>query len=71
MKKLLRYIGLALGGLLGLICVAALVIYVRSESMLRRHYEAEPQPLAEAPPELVAQGYRLARLRGCLSCHGV
>jgi hypothetical protein len=38
--------------------------------ILRRHYEAEPQPLVAAPPELVAQGYRLARLHGCLSCHG-
>ena len=38
--------------------------------MLRRHYRAEPQALVKAPPELVAQGYRLARLHGCLSCHG-
>jgi cytochrome c553 len=70
MKKLLRIVGFGLGGLLGLIGVAALVIHVWSEVILRRHYVAEPQPLAEAPPELVAQGYRLARLHGCLSCHG-
>jgi cytochrome c553 len=70
MKKPLRILGLGLGGLLGLIGVAAVVIYVWSEVILQRHYEAEPQPLVEAPPELVAQGYRLARLHGCLSCHG-
>jgi cytochrome c553 len=70
MKKLLRILGFGLGGLLGLIGVAAVVILVWSEIILRRHYAAEPQSLAEAPPELVAQGYRLARLHGCLSCHG-
>ena len=26
--------------------------------------------MVAAPPPLVAQGYRLGRLHGCLSCHG-
>ncbi len=69
-KRLLRVLGLCTGGLLAVLGIAAAVIYVRSESILRRRYVAEPQPLASAPPELVAQGYRLARLHGCLSCHG-
>ncbi len=46
MKKLLRVVGFGVGGLLGLIGVAAVVIFVWSEVILRRHYQAEPQPLA-------------------------
>lgn len=69
-NRLLRLVGLGLGGLLGPLVVATIVIYVWSEAILRRRYEAAPQPLVQAPPELVAQGYRLARLHGCLSCHG-
>ena len=70
MKRILRVLGIGLGGLLTLVLVAVLVIYAWSESILRRHYEAEPQPVSAAPPALIAHGYRLARLHGCLSCHG-
>ena len=70
MKKLLRVAGVGLGGLAGLVLIAVLIVYVWSEVILGRRYRAEPQPLVKAPPELVAQGYRLARLHGCLSCHG-
>ena len=70
MKKALRIAGIGLAGLLVLALIAVLVIYAWSEIILRRHYQAEPQPLAQAPPALVAQGYRLARIHGCLSCHG-
>lgn len=70
MKRLLRFLGYGFAGVVGLILVGVLVIYAWSEIILRRHYESEPQPMVAAPPELVAQGYRLARLHGCLSCHG-
>jgi mono/diheme cytochrome c family protein len=66
----LRWLARGVGGLLGLLAIAAGVVYAWSETVLRRHYEAEPEPLVQAPPELVAQGHRLARLHGCLSCHG-
>ena len=70
MKKFLRVVGIGMGSLAALVLVAILVVYIWSEMILGRHYQAEPQALAKAPPELVAQGYRLARLHGCLSCHG-
>ena len=70
MKKLLRVAGFGLGGLAALVLIAVLTVYVWSEVVLGRRYQAEPQTLVKAPPELVAQGYRLARLHGCLSCHG-
>ena len=69
-RKIARFVGWGLASIAGLILLAVLVIYVWSEIILRRAYEAEPQPLVAAPPALVAQGYRLARLHGCLSCHG-
>ena len=70
MKKLLRVVGIGLSGLMGLVLLGILIVYIWSETILRQHYQAEPQVLAMAPPTLVAQGYRLARLHGCLSCHG-
>ncbi|MDX2191715.1 MAG: c-type cytochrome [Gemmatimonadales bacterium] len=68
--RLFRAVALGLGGLLGALAVATVVVMAWSEMVLRRRYVPEPQPLAEAPPALVAQGHRLARLHGCLSCHG-
>lgn len=70
MKRIARYAGYTLAGLAGFVLLGMLIIYLWSEAILRRHYEAKPQPVMAAPPVLVAQGYRLARLHGCLSCHG-
>ena len=70
MRRALRIVGYGLAGTVGLIDLAIVVIYAWSEFILRRQYQAEPQPMVAAPPELVAQGYRLSRLHGCLSCHG-
>jgi len=68
--RVLRPLAYGLGGLLGLAAVAVVVVHVWSEAILRRRYVPVPVPLPTAPPQLVAQGYRLARLHGCLSCHG-
>ena len=70
LRRILRFAGYTLGAVIGLFLLALLVVFVWSEAILRRHYEAKPQPLVAAPPGLVAQGYRLARIHGCLSCHG-
>lgn len=69
-RRLRRIFSYGLGGVLGLTVVAAIVVYLWSEIIMRRRYEPKPQPIAHAPPELIAQGHRLARLHGCLSCHG-
>lgn len=70
MNRTRRFLGYGLGGLIVLILVAVAVIYAWSGAIMQRHYNAAPQPLVAAPAQLVAQGYRLARLHGCLSCHG-
>lgn len=68
--RMIRWLARGVGGLAGLLAIAAGIVYAWSEVVLRREYEAAPEPSVQAPPELVAQGHRLARLHGCLSCHG-
>lgn len=72
MKRLLRWAGIALGGLVGLAIVAYAVVYVVSERILRRTYEV---PVISLPiptdQESILEGRRLATIRGCFSgCHG-
>lgn len=72
MRRLLRIVGLWLAGLAGLALLAAAAIYMRAEWLMRRSYEA-PLMAFEAPRDesAVAEGERLARLRGCYDgCHG-
>ena len=72
MKRLLRWISIALGTLVGLGIVAYTVVYVLSERILRRTY-AVPTVALSIPtdPASIIEGQRLATVRGCFSgCHG-
>lgn len=65
-------IELLLLGLSGAAFAAVLAVWVMAESGLNRHYDA-PAPQAIALPEgqdAIAEGERLARVRGCFWCHG-
>ncbi|MEA3053966.1 MAG: hypothetical protein QOG72_2869 [Sphingomonadales bacterium] len=70
MRKALRWAGIGLGAVVALLLVAALVVFVWSETILGKHYA----PAAETLPALAvpekAEAPRLARVLGCLSCHG-
>ena len=77
MKRLLRWIGIALGGLGALGILAYAVMYVLSERVLRRTYEVPPVAV-QVPTDTtsISEGRRLAsavamgrRLRGlcCLT----
>jgi cytochrome c553 len=73
LKQSLRWVGYALAGLVGLTGLAALVVYVLSEGVLRRTYDA-PVTSFHLPSdsESIAEGGRLARIRGCYNgCHGL
>lgn len=72
MKRLLRWIGIALGGLVGLGIVAYAVLYVLSERVLQRTYEARAISLTiPTDPASITEGRRLATVRGCFAdCHG-
>lgn len=70
MRKALRWTGIGLGGLIALLIVAAIVIFAWSEVILRRDYSAAPETLPALGPAEKAEAPRLARVLGCLSCHG-
>ena len=71
MKRFLRWLGIALAGLVALLLVAAATVYVLSVRLLHKTYAV---PLVEiAVPNgsaAVAEGQRLATIRGCNGCHG-
>jgi cytochrome c553 len=72
MKRLLRWILIALGGLGALGIVAALVVYGLSERILRRIYPVPAVAISiPTDPESIIEGRRLATIRGCFgACHG-
>jgi len=50
--------------------IAAAVIYALSERTLRRSYDARGTPVTiPTDSASIAEGERLARIRGCLGCH--
>lgn len=72
MKRLLRWIGIALGSVVGLGIVAYAVVYVLSERVLQHTY-AIPTVAISTPtdPASIIEGRRLATIRGCVGgCHG-
>jgi mono/diheme cytochrome c family protein len=70
MRKALRWAGIGLAGLIALLIVAAIVIFAWSEVILRRDYAAAPETLPALSAAETAGAPRLARVLGCLSCHG-
>jgi cytochrome c553 len=74
MKRLLRWIAIALGALVALGVMVFGVVYVLSERILTRSY-AVPASAVSIPTDAAAltEGRRLATIHGCLSsdCHGM
>lgn len=57
--------------LIGLMFAIVIFVYVRSEAELYKVYDVPAEPVeVPAGPEAVAEGERLARIRGCFWCHG-
>jgi mono/diheme cytochrome c family protein len=72
MNRLLRWLGIGLGAVLGLIVVALGVIYVLSQHTLNKRYPL-PRTAIVVPNDAasIAEGQRLATIAGCAnSCHG-
>jgi mono/diheme cytochrome c family protein len=70
-RKVLRYLGYTLGALAALLLVAIGVVYAMSERIIARTYDA-PAASVTVPTDSasIAEGERLARIRGCPGCHG-
>ena len=72
MHRALRWTGITVAVLIGLLIVTSAAIYGLSERILRRTYEV-PSVALTVPSDLqsVQEGRRLATIRGCvLGCHG-
>ncbi len=72
MKRLLRWLRLALLGILALVVLTGAVVYVLAERIVRRQYE-EPLVAIAVPTDSlsISEGQRLATIRGCAGgCHG-
>jgi len=71
MKKVLKWIGILLVGLVGLIVLIALAGYVASERRINKTYEIAVEPLT-VPTDAasIEEGHRLTVIRGCVDCHG-
>lgn len=71
MRRVLRWLRNALLGLIALVLIAAMAVYLASERIVRRTHEVDAPPFAaRAESNSLAEGERLARLHGCLGCHG-
>ena len=70
MKKLLRWAGYAVAGVLGLAMLGLVGIFGMSEWVLSRSYAAQPETLVAPPPAQLADVGRQAKILGCVSCHG-
>ena len=70
-RKLLRYLAYTLGALAALLILAIGVVYAMSERILARTYDAPAERVAVPTDSAsIAEGERLARIRGCPGCHG-
>jgi cytochrome c553 len=71
MKKILKWIGIVLGGLVGLLILAIAAVYVISELHFNRTYNVQVKPVA-VPTDAasIAYGKHIASIRGCKGCHG-
>ncbi len=70
MKKFLKWVGIIVGGLVGLLALALAVVYGLSESRVNKVYDVQPAAVAvPAGAEAIAEGKRLFSSRGCVDCH--
>ena len=71
MKKLLKWLGLAIAGLIGLLIVAVVIVYVISSSRINQTYAVPVDAIAiPADEAAIARGEHIAATRGCADCHG-
>lgn len=70
MKRILKWIGIVLGGLVGLALIAALALYFNAESRLNKVYTIKPEAVViPTDTASVARGEHLTDIF-CSSCHG-
>jgi cytochrome c553 len=70
MRKLLRWVGYGLAGIVGLVLIAGAWIWFASSRVMNQAYAATPERLARPNAAQLADAPRQAQILGCVSCHG-
>jgi len=70
MKRVLKWFGYAIAGLIGLAVVAAAGIFILSGQILNKRYEAKAEALPAPTRAELLDAERQARIHGCIACHG-
>jgi len=72
MKKIMKWIGIVLGGLIGLTLVTAMAVYPSGKEKLTRAYPNLSIETVSVPtdPDAVLRGKHIATIWACTKCHG-
>jgi mono/diheme cytochrome c family protein len=71
MRKAWRFLAIGIAGLGATALIALAILYAGSQRLVDRVYDVPLSAFAVTnDPALVAEGERLARIRGCVGCHG-
>lgn len=71
MKKVLKWIGIGLGAVAGLVALVFALAFISTNADMTRTYETPEVNIAiPTDAESIEKGRHFATIRGCLSCHG-
>lgn len=70
MRKVLKWLGILLAALVGLVVIVALAGYLLSERRIAKAYSLDDESLTlPTDAASLAEGQRLVSIRGCVDCH--
>lgn len=72
MKNVFKWIAVVLGSLIGIVLIAAVVLYIRGSARLNKHYDVSVESISILPDTAsVARGRHLVEaVTLCMGCHG-
>jgi mono/diheme cytochrome c family protein len=71
MKSILKWAGISVGALAGVLILVGVTLYVFGEARLKKVYEVPEESVTlPADEESLAEGKRIFQYRGCEACHG-
>jgi mono/diheme cytochrome c family protein len=71
MRRALKWVGFTLGGILGIILIAAAAVYFISNARFNQVYDLALAPVSvSSDSAMIARGRHVATVRGCVECHG-
>ena len=71
MKSILKWTGISIGALIGVLVLVGITLYMFGEARLRKLYVVPEESVAiPANDESLVEGKRIFQYRGCEACHG-